>query len=93
MTPGVGGLCAGVGCSSATCLRHLGWSQGWGDMGMTGEWRQRGEMGGELEASFFFVEGDGIDGMILSICVFFLLLLMKNLGSREMLGDGSVDIR
>ena len=35
-TGGVRGLCAGVGCSSATCLRHLGWSQGWGDMGMTG---------------------------------------------------------
>ena len=29
--------------------------------------------GGELEATIFFVEGDGIDGMILSICVFFVV--------------------
>lgn len=53
----------------------------------------KGRNGGRIGSQFFFVEGDGIDGMILSICVFFLLLLMKNLGSREMLGDGSVDIR
>ena len=29
--------------------------------------------GGELEATICFVEGDGIDGMILSICVFFVV--------------------
>lgn len=79
LTPGVGGLCAGVGCSSATCLRHLGWSQGWWDMGMTGEWgRQRGvkTKGENWKQRSFFVEGDGIDGMILSIWVFFVVVVV-----------------
>lgn len=51
------------------------------------------EMGGRIGTNDFFLweMGDGIEWDNVNLSIF--LLLMKSHGSREMLGDGSVDIR
>lgn len=65
-----------------------GWLVNGGDKG---GWRQRGRIGSN---DLFLLRGMGLMGWSYQSEYFLLLLLlMKNLGSRNMLGDGSVDIR